>query len=67
MLHGLGIEPPDTAMGRPLAEAFVGGGPVPAWRERTERASSGSYSQEMTVAEVGGARTSYLRSGKRTS
>jgi hypothetical protein len=67
MLHGLGLEPPRTAMGRPLAEAFTGGGPAPAWRERTESAAAGAYAQEMVVADVEGGNAAYLRGGRRTS
>ncbi len=67
MLRGLDIEPPDTAMGRPLAEAYLDGGPVPAWRERTEHAAGGGYAQEMTVGDVEGAKAAYFRGGKRTS
>lgn len=67
MLHGLGVEPPATAMGRPLAEAFIDGGPPPTWRERLESAATGTYAQEMAVAVIDGAKTTYLRGGRRTS
>lgn len=67
MLHGLGLEAPRTAMGRPLAEAFTDGGPAPAWRERAEHAAAGSYAQEMVVADVEGGNAAYLRGGRRTS
>jgi phosphonoacetate hydrolase len=67
MLYGLGIEAPDTTMGRALTEAFVDGGPAPAWRERIERASIGRYGQEMVVADVEGGRAAYLRGGRRTA
>ena len=67
MLHGLGIELPDTAMGRPLLEAFVDGGQAPAWAERIQRAGTGGYAQEMVVADVEGGRAAYLRGGRRTA
>ena len=67
MLYGLGIEPPDTAMGRGLTEAFVDGGPTPSWQERIERAGIAGYTQEMVVADVEGGRAAYLRGGRRTA
>ena len=67
MLHGLGIGSPETAMGRPLLEAFVDGSQAPAWAERIERASKGGYAQEMVLADVEGGRAAYLRGGRRTA
>jgi phosphonoacetate hydrolase len=67
MLYGLGLETPDTAMGRPLKEAFVDGGAAPAWHERVEYAVCGGYAQEMVLADVEGGRSAYLRGGRRTS
>ena len=67
MLYGLGIDAPDTAMGRALKEAFVDGGPAPGWSERIERASTDGYAQEMIVADVESGRSAYLRAGRRTA
>ncbi|MDE0812308.1 MAG: alkaline phosphatase family protein, partial [Alphaproteobacteria bacterium] len=67
MLYGLGIEAPDTAMGRALKEAFVDGSPAPGWSERIERASTDGYAQEMIVADVESGRSAYLRAGRRTA
>lgn len=65
MLHGLGIAPPETAMGRALVEAFGDGGPQPAWRERVLHGAANGYAQEMVVADVAGGRAPYLRGGRR--
>ena len=66
MLYALDVKIPETVMGRPLKEAFVGKGVVPFWKERLLRASRDTYSQEMAVFDVEGRRTPYLRGGRRT-
>ena len=65
ILQSLGLSVPDTAMGRPLTEAFTDGPAAPAWRERVEHARSNGYAQEMTVADVEGSLVGYLRGGRR--
>ena len=66
ILYALNVKIPETVVGRPLKEAFLGGDAVPLWKERVFRASRDTYSQEMFVADVQGRRCPYLRGGQRT-
>ena len=65
ILHGLGVKIPATSMGRPLKEAFLGGGAEPTWYEKKLRESSTNYIQEMLVSHVTGVEFPYLRGGNR--
>ena len=65
ILHGLGVKIPATSMGRPLKEAFLGGGAEPTWYEKKLRESSTNYIQEMLVSHVTGVEFPYLRGGSR--